>query len=158
VLVETRLAASCQRQRNAKRKNWCARRDSNSRPTAPEAAALSRLSYGRTAVRLVYIGAARTLNARHSSSVKTRLAASPADCSLTGGLPKSLSLVIQRQQPVAWVVAFTASRAPKKGANLHPLTVVILAHRKASPAAAGDEEHAKVFLDSLFHHSAHRSS
>ena len=37
---------------------WCARRDSNSRPTAPEAAALSRLSYGRTAVCLVYIAAA----------------------------------------------------------------------------------------------------
>src|ERR1019366_10339039 len=29
------------------RENWCAGRDSNSRPTAPEAAALSRLSYGR---------------------------------------------------------------------------------------------------------------
>jgi len=55
-------------------------------------------------------------------------------------------------------VALTAFGAPKKAANMHSLPVVILAHGKASPAAAGDEAHAKVFLNFLFHHSAHRSS
>ncbi len=42
--------------------NWCARRDSNSRPTAPEAAALSRLSYGRTADSLSVHCRSRRLN------------------------------------------------------------------------------------------------
>ena len=45
-----------------KKINWRARRDSNSRPTAPEAAALSRLSYGRTIVDQVYIVGSACLN------------------------------------------------------------------------------------------------
>src|ERR1022692_5283307 len=61
------------------RRDWCARRDSNSRPTAPEAAALSRLSYGR--VVQVYIARADCLNGRPTFAVELRLAASPADCS-----------------------------------------------------------------------------
>jgi hypothetical protein len=36
-------------------REWCARRDSNSRPIAPEAIALSSLSYGRTLANYTYL-------------------------------------------------------------------------------------------------------
>ena len=58
------MSKYCHNPVKGKEINWCARRDSNSRPTAPEAAALSRLSYGR--VLQVYIVGVECLNGRHA--------------------------------------------------------------------------------------------
>jgi hypothetical protein len=71
--------------------------------------------------------------------------------STTANLPKSLSLVIQRQQPIARIVTLAALRAPQEAANMHPAPIIALGNRKARAATAGNQKHAKVFRRFILH-------